>query len=81
MQEGDREFLRLKDKYADYMTSNGEFFKIVNEKLTKVPAPENLTEYTYYKNKVMPESRPCQYLWRLEMGYVIQEYAKNLKKN
>ena len=50
MQEGDREFLRLKDKYADYMTSNGEFFKIVNEKLTKVPAPENLTEYTYYKN-------------------------------
>ena len=32
------------------MTSNGEFFKIVNEKLTKVPAPENLTEYTYYKN-------------------------------
>ncbi len=51
MQEGDREFLRLKDKYADYMTSNGEFFKIVNEKLTKVPAPENLTEYTYYKNK------------------------------
>ena len=38
------------------MTSNGEFFKIVNEKLTKVPAPENLTEYTYYKNKVMPEA-------------------------
>lgn len=23
--EGDREFLRLRDKYADYITSNGEF--------------------------------------------------------
>ena len=80
MQEGDREFLRLKDKYADYMTSNGEFFKIVNEKLTKVPAPENLTEYTYYKNKVMPESRLASTYGGWKMGYVIQEYAKKFKE-
>ena len=80
MQEGDREFLRLKDKYADYMTSNGEFFKIVNEKLTKVPAPENLTEYTYYKNKVMPESCLASTYGGWKMGYVIQEYAKKFKE-
>ena len=40
MQEGDREFLRLKDKYGDYFTSNGEFFKVIDGKKTKVPAPE-----------------------------------------
>lgn len=80
MQEGDREFLRLKDKYADYITSNGEFFKIVNGKLTKVPAPENLIEYTYYKNKVMPESRLASTYGGWKMGYVIQEYAKKFKE-
>lgn len=62
------------------MTSNGEFFKIVNEKLTKVPAPENLTEYTYYKNKVMPESCLASTYGGWKMGYVIQEYAKKFKE-
>ena len=57
MREGDREFLRLKDKYADYITSNGEFFKIIDGKRVKVQAPENLSEYSYYKNVVMPESQ------------------------
>lgn len=55
--EGDREFFRLKDKYADYITSNGEFFKIIDGKRTLVPAPENLSEYVYYKTRGTPGSR------------------------
>ena len=80
MQEGDREFFRLKDKYADYITNNGEFFKIVNEKLTKVPAPENLSEYTYYKNNVLPESHLGSTYGGWKMGYIIQEYARKFKE-
>lgn len=80
MQEGDREFLRLKDKYADYMTSNGEFFKIIDGKRTKVSAPENLAEYSYYKNKVVPESKLAGTYGGWRIGYVIEEYAQKFKE-
>lgn len=80
MQEGDREFLRLKDKYADYMTSNGEFFKIVNGKRTKVAAPADLAEYSYYKNKVMPESQLARTYGGWQVAYVIEEYAQKFKE-
>lgn len=80
MQEGDREFLRLKDKYADYITNNGEFFKVIDGKLTKVPAPENLSEYTYYKNSVVPESHLASTYGGWKIGYVIQEYAQKFKE-
>lgn len=78
--EGDREFLRLKDKYADYITSNGEFFRVIDGKLTKVPAPADLSEYSYYKNNVLPESDMAKAYGGWQMGYVIQEYAQIFKK-
>ena len=78
--EGDREFLRLKDKYADYITSNGEFFKIIDGKRTKVPAPENMIEYFYYKNSVLPESDIAKTYGGWQIGYVIEEYAQVFKK-
>lgn len=80
MQEGDREFLRLKDKYADYFTGNGEFFKVIDGKKTKVPAPENLSEYSYYKNEVVPESRLAATYGGWKIGYIVQEYAEMFKK-
>ncbi len=80
MQEGDREFLRLKDKYADYITSNGEFFKIVNGKRTKVAAPADLAEYSYYKNKVMPESQLGKTYGGWQIAYIIEEYAQKFKE-
>lgn len=77
--EGDREFLRLRDKYADYITSNGEFFKIIDGKRMKVPAPENLAEYFYYKNSVLPESGMGKAYGGWQIGYVIREYAQIFK--
>ena len=55
--EGEREFFRLKDKYADYIFDGKKYYKIINGKRQEVPAPENLEEYNYYRYKVMPESR------------------------
>ena len=78
--EGDREFLRLRDKYADYITSNGEFFKIIDGKRVKVEAPANLDEFWYYKKRVQPESQLAGTYASWQMGYVIQEYAQNFKK-
>lgn len=78
--EGDREFFRLKDKYADYITSNGEFFKIIDGKRTKVAAPENLAEYSYYRNSVMPESTIARAYGGWQIGYVIQEFGRVFKE-
>ena len=77
--EGDREFFRLKDKYADYITSNGEFFKIIDGKRTLVPAPENLSEYVYYKTRVLPESEIAKKYGGWQIGYVIREYGDKFK--
>ena len=55
--EGEREFFRLKDKYADYIFDGKKYYKIINGKRQEVPAPENMEEYSYYRYKVMPESR------------------------
>ena len=53
--EGEREFFRLKDKYADYIFDGKKYYKIINGKRQEVPAPENLEEYNYYRYKVMPD--------------------------
>jgi len=80
MQEGDREYLRLKDKYADYLQRGDEFFKIVNGKRTKISPPENMEEYIYYKNKVKPESELGEKHEGVQFAYVIQEYGEIFKK-
>lgn len=80
LKEGDREFLRLKDKYADYLVSNGEFFKIINGKRTKVEPPANMEEFLYYKNQVQPESQLARAYSGWMFSYVIQEYAQKFKE-
>lgn len=80
LKEGEREFLRLKDKYADYITNNGEFFKIIDGKRTKVEPPADMEEFLYYKNKVQPESQLAQAYGGWQFAYVIQEYAQRFKK-
>ena len=54
--EGEREFIRLKDKYAGYVFDGKKYYKAINDKLTEVPAPENLQEYYYFQHKVTPEN-------------------------
>ena len=54
--EGEREFFRLKDKYADYIFDGKKYYKIINGTRQEVAAPENMEEYNYYRYKVMPES-------------------------
>lgn len=74
--EGEREFFRLKDKYADYIFDGKNYFKIVNGKRQEVPAPENMEEYNYYRFKVLPESRIAGAYGGLQLSYVIEEYIE-----
>ena len=75
MREGDREFLRLKDKYADYIFDGKNYNKGIDGKLTKVADPENIEEYNYYRNQVLPESPMAGTYSGWQLTYVLKAYA------
>lgn len=75
MREGDREFLRLKDKYADYIFDGKNYNKVIDGKLTKVADPENIEEYDYYRNQVLPESPMAGTYSGWQLTYVLKAYA------
>ena len=75
MREGDREFLRLKDKYADYIFDGKNYNKVIDGKLTKVADPENIEEYYYYRNQVLPESPMAGTYSGWQLTYVLKAYA------
>lgn len=75
MREGDREFLRLKDKYADYIFDGKNYNKVIDGKLTKVADPENIEEYNYYRNQVLPESPMAGTYSGWQHTYVLKAYA------
>lgn len=76
MREGDREFLRLKDKYADYIFDGKNYCKVIDGKLTMVADPEDVAEYHYYRNLVLPESRMASTYSGWRLAYVIRDYAQ-----
>lgn len=75
MREGDREFLRLKDKYADYIFDGKNYNKVIDGKLTKVADPEDIEEYNYYRNQVLPESPMAGTYSGWQLTYVLKAYA------
>lgn len=79
--EGDREFFRLKDKYADLIFDGKKFYKIVNGKREETPAPENMNEYNYYRHKVIPESKIAGAYGGLQLSYVMDEYFDKFDKD
>lgn len=79
--EGEREFFRLKDKYADYIFDGKKYYKIINGIRQEVAAPENMEEYNYYRYKVMPESKIGSTYGGLQLAYVIEEYVEKFNRD
>ena len=80
LREGDREFLRLKEKYADYMFDGKQYFKIIDGKRTIVPAPEDMKEFAYYRYRVVMESLLAGAYGGIALGYIIKEYGDKFEK-
>lgn len=80
MREGDREYLRLKDKYADYLFDGKNYCKVIGGKLTQVAAPENIEEYNYYRNQVLPESPMASTYSGWRLAYVIRDYTQKFDR-
>lgn len=76
MREGDREFLRIGDKYKDYFFDGKRFFKYNDSDIKRhyVDAPADINEYRYYK-MIKSESPICQFYEAYVMSYMFREYA------
>lgn len=80
LKEGDREFFRLKDKYADYVFDGKNYYRVVDDKLMPVPAPRNLDEFKYYRNQVILESPVAGAYGGIGLAYVLRDYALKFDK-
>lgn len=81
MEEGDREFIRLFDKgYGKYFYDGENFYQMINDKKTKVPAPDNMNEYRYYVNRVLSESRIAGSYGGYQLSYLIRDYGKHFDR-
>ena len=73
--EGEREFLRLKDKYGDIIKDGSTYYSFASGKPEVVEAPLNMAEFDYYRFIVLKESRLAnayggQWMARLGAQYV-----------
>ena len=64
-----------------HVADGKKYYKIINGKRQEVPAPENMEEYSYYRYKVMPESRIGGSYGGLQLSYVIEEYIEKFDKD
>lgn len=75
MQEGDREFLRLKEHYADYIATGSRFIKYIDGVQTEVPPPADRDEYRYFREQVLPESVIGKAYGGWQLAYLLRDYA------
>lgn len=80
MQEGDREFLRLKELYADYISDGDTFIKYIDGVRTEVQPPADMEEYRYFRNQVLPESAIGKAYGGLQLTYLVRDYAIQLDR-
>lgn len=80
MNEGDREYLRIGEKYRDYITDGENYYKVVDGKKTKVEAPADMDEYRYYRDEVLPESKLASSYGGWQLSYLILAYAHEFDK-
>ena len=80
LREGDREFMRLKDKWGRIIHNKGQFFSYADGKKVVINPPEDMDEYFYYRNRVMYESPLAGAYGGTMLGYIVQEYARKFDK-
>ena len=74
--EGEREFFRLRDKYADIIKDGSKYYTYVDGKRKDLPAPEDPAEHHYYRFQILKESRLANTYGSIKMVYVGRDYAE-----
>lgn len=74
--EGDREWLRLKDKYANLFYDGKDYFTLTDGQRVKVPAPLDMDEYNYFYNLLLTRSTPLGSTYAsTNFSYIIADYV------
>lgn len=55
--EGEREFLRLKDKYGDIYQDGSKYYSFATGEMVECPPPADMAEYRYFTQIIAKESR------------------------
>lgn len=71
--EGDREWFRLKDKYANLMYDGKEYFEYIDGKRTTVTTPVDHEEYCYFRSLNYESQIASTYA-----GYTLSYYIRDL---
>ena len=79
MREGEREFLRFKDKYGDVVNDGDIYYSFATGK-KEIFTPENPEEFNYYRKHVWKESRLAQAMSTKWMDHVSADYTRLFDK-
>ena len=79
MREGEREFLRFKNKYGDVVRDGDIYYSFATGK-KEIFTPENAEEFNYYRQCVYKESRLAQAMSTKWMDHVSADYTRLFDK-
>lgn len=77
--EGEREFLRLKDKYGDVVNDGNIYYSFATGK-KELFTPEDPEEFNYYRKRVYEESRLARAIGTKWMTCISADYARLFDK-
>lgn len=85
MNNADREWLRMKDKYADLIYNKKEYYTYKNGEKVIVPAPADMAEYNYFKKLLLSQTTNlgsvyAGYVNSKEIEKFVIEWDKKLDK-
>lgn len=78
--EGEREFLRLKDKYGNIIKDGNIYYSFASGKKEVCPAPQDMKEYEYYRFTLLKESRLANTYGSKWMTCISADYARLFDK-
>lgn len=76
LNQGDREYFRLREKYADYVSDGKRFYKFDGDEMVQVDAPRNMKEYRYYRDTIVYESPLASRYAGILAAKVVRHYTK-----
>ena len=76
LNQGDREYFRLKEKYADYVSDGKRFYKFFGDEMVQVEAPQDINEYKYYRDTIVYESPLASRYAGILAAKIVRHYSK-----
>lgn len=80
MNQGDREYFRLREKYADYISDGKRFFRFQGDEMVEVAPPANVQEYHYYRDTIVYESPLASRYAGILAAKMVKHYTKVFDK-